>query len=353
MKVRDMMSVMQFIEGKLNSKLPELDPRFILVGSIVEGTRMHSADELDITMQFKGLQECPLIIGHDPFILRIDDPDNHPLGKWCYDGILRFELFLANILHDLVDIIGNGRREIEEMTNHRISIKSQQSQHILCDCGSDSPIMSHCSKCLPNVTLTKIGACLIFEWRENNIEEVLTIDLIPVLPVKGKNLNEMIHSITNTLIIEKPPNWLKYLTGFINRDRILPESYEEEYNQHEVIEVGMKLLHWGSERNFIIRPAQQLSVAKEFSGNRPLMMVYCSIKCLKSLLKVDISSYFVKKVLLTNEMKENIGQYKWGLWHALHHPELKVKFENVIDYTKWIENQTDIPVIPEKIETSD
>ena len=63
--------MMKFIEEKLNEKMPELEPNFILVGSIAEGTRIHSASELDLTVQFKGLKKQPLYIGNNPFVLTL------------------------------------------------------------------------------------------------------------------------------------------------------------------------------------------------------------------------------------------------------------------------------------------
>ena len=74
----------------------------------------------------------------------------------------------------------------------------------------------------------------------------MTVDLIPVLPVKGKNLNEMINLVTKTLFDKKPPNWLRHLKGFMNRDRILPESFQVHDKKNDFIEVGLKLLHFGS-----------------------------------------------------------------------------------------------------------
>ena len=51
--VEDMVRVMQRVESAFRSRMEMLDPNFILVGSIAEGTRAFSANELDITIQYK------------------------------------------------------------------------------------------------------------------------------------------------------------------------------------------------------------------------------------------------------------------------------------------------------------
>ena len=191
--------------------------------------------------------------------------------------------------------------------------------------------------------IQKLHSIIITLYKKNYFAttEILTIDLIPVLPVKGRNLNEMNNLITKTLSTEKPPNWLKYLKGFMKKDRVLPESFVEQFRRSPVLEVGMKLLHFGSKRNFIIRPAQQLSVAHELR-NRKLKSIYCQIKCLKSLLGIDVNSYFIKKVLLTNEMKEKIEEGTF--YNVLQHPDLRAEFEKAIDYANW-KPKKDIPIL--------
>ena len=73
MIVRDMISVMQFVERELMKRIPELGLTFILVGSIVEGTRIGAATEIDLMVQFEGrrLQAQPLLVEDDPFHLKV------------------------------------------------------------------------------------------------------------------------------------------------------------------------------------------------------------------------------------------------------------------------------------------
>ena len=367
-----MIKLMQFIEKELRLKMPELGFTFILVGSIAEGTRIHWANELDITMQFNGIQNCPLLIEDNPFRLKLLNESKHPLENWCENGVFKYELFFSFLLHLLDEVISNGKDTIKRFTNGRIQLKEDETK-----CGftlrkfwknqrqengeshiglrrQDNVFYTHTEESIFNVTQTKCGACLVFEWKYKDQFDILTIDLIPVIPVKGKDLNEMNSLITSTLFHEKPPNWLKHLKGFINRDRVLPESFKDQFKEDSAhpIQVGMKLLHYEKENNFIIRPAQQLAVTSELEKNARLKHVYCEIKSLKSLLDVDISSYFVKKVLLTEEMKLKIkgSGVQAYLYTALQHPDLKDKFDQIIDYGMWRENDWEIPILYSKVE---
>ena len=109
----------------------------------------------------------------------------------------------------------------------------------------------------------------------------------------------------------------------------------------------MKLLHFGEESNFIIRPAQRLEIT-QFGEYKNLKQCYCYIKYLKSIGNIDISSYFIKKVLLTDKMKKmSMMENSLEWWdvsdtrlkydafdlmnEALKHPDLAIKFDSVFD----------------------
>ena len=355
MKVRDMIKVMQFIETELNKHFPGLGMTFILVGSIAEGTRIHWANELDIMVQFGSLLRQPLFIEDDPFVLKIGNVNEHPLQDWCENGLLVYEQFLCFLLKCLEQIIVEGIARIARLSNGRISpqMRNFNATTNHCPRKKDDHSYTHCQECIFNVTQTKCGACLVFEWKFKDKSDILTIDLIPVIPIKGKTLSQVMNLITLTLLKVKPPNWLKYLRGFVNKDRILPESFREQFgeNADAPIQVGMKLLHFGTDKVFIIRPAQLLAVTSEFEENKLLKEFYCWIKCLKSLLCIDISSYFIKKVILTNEMKGKIKGSYFDAYHVLQHPDMKFHFKNVIDYENWHSVER-IPIIKNKVETT-
>ena len=203
----------------------------------------------------------------------------------------------------------------------------------------------HCPDCIFPVTHTKSGVCLLFNWRGGG--QIVTIDLIPVFPVIGKSINELFGSVTKTLIRTKPANWLECIKKVLNRDTILPESYKQEHDSHSEhpLHVGMKIVNYGESQNFIIRPAQQLAIHELLDGIKEL---YCDLKCLKIILDVDVSSYFIKKVILTDEIKKKVKNNSTrivNIFDALKHPALRAKFQGKIDFKKFHRGYSDfIPV---------
>ena len=351
--VSDMIKSVQSIEKELKELLPKFDIHFVLVGSIAEGTRTHQADELDLAVLFEG--QC-YSLGNDGFTL-LSQKDGKPFD---------YEKFFSQFLN-FVSFIVNEKIDITSITDGRIKIKQQTGE-----CANRCPIQvydskmgthyTHCENCLPPVTHTKCGICLIFEWSDGNDSSILTIDLVPVFPVVGSSVSKLFGNVTKTLLT-KPPNWLKYIQGFIAKDTFLPESFEEAFKEtpSEPLLVGMKILHYGDGgKNFLIRPIQQLGVAT-FEENKQLKDVYCHIKCLKTILDIDVNSYFIKKVLLTKAVKNKVKSKKRldghlidpdnekkllmkNLHYCLNHAELESKFNHKIDYVLWDKNDQVIPL---------
>ena len=108
--VEDMIKVVQQIEKRFREKAPKLKSKFILVGSIAEGTRIGSANELDITWKFNGLNKFPLYVSNDGYSLTVSQEggevnEEHPLFPYCDGNALNFQYFFAFLLCILQDII--------------------------------------------------------------------------------------------------------------------------------------------------------------------------------------------------------------------------------------------------------
>ena len=71
----------------------------------------------------------------------------------------------------------------------------------------------------------------------------------------------------------------------------------------------MKLINYGDERNFVIRPAQVLGLTREFRIKPEIKDVYMAIKCIKQIINVDIPSYLIKKIILMDEVKNGLIAY--------------------------------------------
>ena len=201
--------------------------------------------------------------------------------------------------------------------------------------------MSHCKNCLFPVTQTKLGPCLIFKWRsEEHFKTInVTIDLIPVLPIAGSSTCDLFESVTNSLLDSKPPNWLSHISRVLNQDKILPEAFEDDFKTVPInaLNVAIKLINYGNEHNYIIQPAQHLDVT-DFDDKWDLKQCYCMIKALKFYLDIDVSSYLIKKILLSKEFKgkkERVTSIEKVVYEAFCHPELKKEFSKFIDFEKW------------------
>ncbi len=158
--------------------------------------------------------------------------------------------------------------------------------------------------------------------------------------------------IVRGLVDKQPPNWLEYLKKHLKQDRILPDAFEEQVNSERPILVGLKLIHYGQENNFILRAAQRMDVT-EFDNNPRLKIVYQNIKYLKSVLGIQLSSYLVKKVLFLDKGEIASGKLDpqdWTLPSMANTP-LKPYFLKAIDFKKWQEAESSIvPIRSEYLE---
>ncbi len=306
------------------------------------------------------------LIARDALTLENYD-DFHPLEKYCVEHKFQFSEFL----NSMMTLINRCLISIKEKLPTRIQFPEIKDLCATCKIEQDNlqqPFM-HCKNCLHPVTHTKVGPCIVLKWKndDSSEEEIVTIDLVPIFPVKviysiilnpdskcnneeladvqyAQNINEVFNVVTRTLMERKPPNWFSHLKGIIKSDRILPESFQETQNEKakdDVFEVGLKLLHYGSENNYVIRPAQMLRVV-DFSGYPTLCKeVYCIMKYLKTVLKVDVKSYFLKKVVLRKEivqMAEKSKRVEKPLFEAMTYPAVKKVFESKVDYKQWKKN---------------
>ena len=123
---------------------------------------------------------------------------------------------------------------------------------------------------------------------------------------------------------------------------LLQESYddliENNFSPDGIFSVGLKMLHFYSKKNFVIRPAQLLNVV-DFSDYPPeVRQIYCMMKYLKQALRADIKSYLMKKVVLRREFIAEIikgGEIADHLYDAMTYHQVKKAFQLIIDYEEW------------------
>lgn len=367
LKIEGLIKACQLLEVEMqkgtNINMNKLEPRFSLVGSIPEGTRIGKAVEIDVVLQLMGLQQFPFRIHQDNAMKLYIDESNHPLVSFSTNSQFDIVRLFIELHHHTKEALF----KIEDKLPQGLSIA--KVDHFCSEClkiRDDTKVFApykHCAKCLFPVTHTKVGPCLIFKWELNT---VLTVDLVPVFPIKTKSnsIVDSMNCVTKTLINKRPPFWLSYFNGFIEKDRLLPEEFEADVvEEKKVIEVGFKLLHHGTENNWIIRPAQVMKIQKVFMESPYLKSIYVHLKTLKLVLNINIKSYFLKKVLLRKEVTKMINSFQRSdntyeesklinglLFEIMSFPEVKVHFEGKIDFAKWKTNFGNTQQIPIKAE---
>jgi hypothetical protein len=205
-------------------------------------------------------------------------------------------------------------------------------QHQVLESDSTHQPKTHCLKCVQSMTHTKIGPCVVLRHKQSN--EFLSIDLVPVYPVKDKSPIDLMNIVINTLVEKNPPFWVQYFESLMKRDVILPESFRDN-TKEDVQWVAIKLLHYGPRHNYMMRPGQEMEITTVFDEHPRVKRTYCQMKLLKDIYDIKVKSFFMKKVILREEFiafsKTNEITDGRLLYEALSHSDLKSKFQEKID----------------------
>ena len=166
--------------------------------------------------------------------------------------------------------------------------------------------VTHCLHCIPVVTHTKQGICILV----NGNGKTLIMDLIPVLPspqnVQEESLIQLYSCITTSLRVEKPPGWKKAFMAYFTKDKVIPEEMKElshtavtRTSQKRYILV--KLLSYGPEPNYQIRATQSVDAIFKLTALEADRLTYQYVKTLIKLLGIEnVGSYLIKKLFLTH-----------------------------------------------------
>lgn len=316
--------LLDYLNHSEKSRFRGLDLDLKIQGSILEGTRVGCADELDLALSFGGISTS------DVFICPTKATQcKVRMGKGS-NPISYMELFKL-LLEDTSLAFESCSKDFPGS----IGIGVPNSVFKPCDkCltqeGEDKPpefCTTHCTHCLPPVTMTKMGLCLLAT--HNGV--LISIDIIPGLANPENDPLKLHDMVTRTLLQDNPPNWLAYLKKYLKTDRILPEALAYADQKQLLKPVSMKVLHFGpggkEQDNFILRAGQILDM--EELENPKLKKVYCTLKVLKVALGVSIQSYLMKKVLLLQDflsyVKGAFDEFQI-LQLAMSHPHLRGHF---------------------------
>ncbi len=94
--------------------MKRLEPTFHLIGSIVEGTRLWEANEMDITVQFQAMKERPLTVGEDAttILLHQDLKEDFKNAGMAKDG--GNAIYYPQFLHFVLEQLDSSLSRLEE-----------------------------------------------------------------------------------------------------------------------------------------------------------------------------------------------------------------------------------------------
>ena len=224
--IHDLVNLAKDLELEMavaTSTMALLRPRFVLVGSVAEGTRIGLGNELDLTVTFDGWDDerPPFKVDpKDPFHLKA--ADHTPDWMWpFFDSEGRFHLnkFLADFLGAIdssVAVIFDSKRcPLRRVT------RNEELPNSCSDCMSNnnqSALFVQCASCAVTVSQTKMGACLQFEWSEAKV--YCSMDIVPTFKIKALSAVRLARFVNEAMLArEHPASWFDYIRGYAKGDR--------------------------------------------------------------------------------------------------------------------------------------
>ena len=376
MIVQDMLVVIKALEIKLNqvdSPLHNLQPRFVLIGSIPEGTRTAVANEMDLTLEFAGLSHCP-------FGTNLDDPyhlyKTELFPEWMSEYFNTSGHFLHGMfrLH-LLEAIDRGITEVleEGQTRLKAFTSNEEYQNDDCDqCGNNAKhesrtsLFTQCIKCKVTTSQTKVGICLQLAWDheegvryrsmfgeklQNGFTLYTSIDLVPVFDTYPMPIRNFARAVNKDMLQEgHPKEWYDHQRKYLSHDRILVGLGQED---EVVTKVLLKMINCQAKHSYLIKAAQHLTCGKFQS--KKLKKVFCQIKVLRQAFGIEQpSSYLLKKILAMPEFLRIeweallFNDHEDILLEVLSSQHLKHYFSPYIDFDKYKSQMQRIwiPVFP-------
>ncbi len=317
-----MLDICKQVEEYLQTSdsLSPLKPRLQLVGSTAEGTRIGGADEIDVSMTFDALSATPFELASNVIATSMVIPEElkeimtdfkNELGHFCF----------ARFLTCLCTELREGLRFVSKHGNMPKGLSFNTDWHPCPNCqpADDErmlPLM-HCETCLPAITYSKLGPCLTFSWANDIWERptALTMDFIPVFGLRytGGKIYSLFEKVFWTLKLVQPEGWIKHCEQISKRDRHLLENRtiyglaakDKKRREPKDEVICLKLLNYNSTGpNYVIRPGQKVDLS-HMEEHGSTKKVYTHLKALKTVLQLDVSSYYIKKNILAFLQEKN------------------------------------------------
>lgn len=278
--MHDLISFLQRVETKLRcsqSVFRMLQPRFTLMGSVPEGTRLGIANEMDIMIEFEGLAGTPFGLKlEDPYHLYFNDSlwmrkyfdskGHFLLDKFKRDFLKETDMAVSEVLQEcstrLFAFKNNHGYKVHECQECLVNLEGRAEQ---------SSLYKQCKNCKVLTSQNKVGICLQLGWSYEGAKyrnylgwheiEAFTIytsvDLIPVFPTQPIPLRAFVRATNRAMLdVGHPDEWYEYLVKYLSTDKILKGLGTDD---ERVTKVLLKLMNCQEERNYMVKTGQILS----------------------------------------------------------------------------------------------
>ena len=334
---------------KSNDLMKSLNPRFSLVGSTKESSRIGVGNEIDVTMKFMAWEaNSPFQITNDAFHLQKSDM----CPKWMdnffdNNGQFNMEAFILDVCEavnnslDSIFIQNKHPRNLSRWQDNRAYARSSCDDCKIQNFFALREFFVQCEFCTVCVSRTKLGICLQFHWSHEGIEEPFycSIDLVPVYNIKPVDTKRVIRLVNRAMISKShPQEWYSSLVNFLREDRIVEELWSEGE------QVDIVLLKYLGGGRYFIRGGQRLN-SEALQKNRRLLNIYTFLKLLRTHLDIEnLSNFRMKKILMSPKFlssnlrnlylrKSFVSEEFYGrlIEVVLSHDMLKIYFEPYVD----------------------
>jgi hypothetical protein len=197
--VQDLLMFSKTLEAQLNHQnelMKLLKPTFTLIGSVAEETRIGVGNELDLTIEFGGMEEDSFqVVEGDPYHLTatkkipawmekyVDENDKFIHHALIYDFLKAVDCCINKIFFHLKNPVRLKRGTSNYVFNSgRLKCKECMDQTL------SAKLFNQCPNGVVTVSQTKMGVCLQFLWHSSEGDKVYcSVDLVPTYKIINMN----------------------------------------------------------------------------------------------------------------------------------------------------------------------
>ncbi len=270
---------------------------------------------MDVSVTFEGLSQNPFELDESTVATCVMVPEKHQFLNRFMDKEGRFDysLFLNYFCEELWTCL----RSIDKVfIPRRLAFNTEWQPCANCHLPDSERMMpmTHCLSCVPAVTYSKLGPCLLFTWKTIwGSQTVLSLDLIPNFYVKyAGNTGTLFQKVFQSLKLAEPDGWRQHCHQVSLRDRHVTDTRIKEGAMLDGFDpvtiaggkmttevMPFKLLNYSQHRpNYVIRPKHQIKDSN-LDQSEMLRTFYILVKAMKKVLGLEISNYFIKKCHLS------------------------------------------------------